>query len=90
MTTDLFAIAVKNARIVGKQTADYMEFLNLQNTHCIGHSLGVAVCAFAAKHKKWTRLTSTDGAGPYMKDAPKENRLDAWDVISKFSNFMKK
>ncbi|XP_068107478.1 endothelial lipase [Hyperolius riggenbachi] len=84
----LYPDAVNNTKLVGKETATFMDWLqekantSLRNVHMIGYSLGAHVAGFAGNHVNGTvgRITGLDPAGPLFEGVEAHKRLSPDDA----------
>uniref|UniRef100_A0A6J0VA95 Endothelial lipase n=1 Tax=Pogona vitticeps TaxID=103695 RepID=A0A6J0VA95_9SAUR len=84
----LYTNAVNNTRVVGKEVAKLLDWLQkkegfrLQNVHLIGYSLGAHAAGFAGNYVHGTvgRITGLDPAGPMFEGVEPNSRLSPDDA----------
>jgi len=86
-----FQVAV-DTQVVGAEVGLMMKNIinqlgaDINNFHCVGHSLGAHVCSYASNYLQSAgygtiaRITGLDPAGPWFQNTPNEVRLDSTDA----------
>jgi len=84
-----YNIAAQSTKLVGKRTAELIEFLvsekmaTISNVHVLGHSLGAHCAGFTGKHLtigKLGRITGFDPARPNFDKVPDSERIHHTDA----------